>query len=233
MELDMKNNSKKWQDAEETEMHQLLKYHCTGVAIDLPACEQCYSLFGGESTPLRSKFILKNLVTHNLIAWNARTIKEDSVNFETWFKRRLVHEGKDPVPEDWQRSKIKELGTSEYREQMAGSNLHQGFAEVLRAIGFIPSKAEADIWMGDNNNLYEYIPVNVDDLLIVARNPKEIVQTLEEQHKVKLKEVGPLTYHSGCDYFHDQDRTLCFGPRTYITKMMDQFKNMYGCKPKE
>jgi hypothetical protein len=26
---------------------------------------------------------------------------------------------------------------------------------------------------------------------------------------------------------------MCFGPRKYITKMMDQFKNMYGCKSKE
>jgi hypothetical protein len=52
-----------------------------------------------------------------------------------------------------------------------------------------------------------------DDLLIAARNPKEIVQTLEEQHKFKLKGVGPLTYHLGCDHFRDQDGTLCFDPR--------------------
>jgi hypothetical protein len=89
MELDMKNNSKKWQDAEETEMHQLLECHCKDVVIDLPACEQCYSLFGGESafdyTPeikiyyQKSSFHLSNgdpnveqcIVTHNLIAWNA------------------------------------------------------------------------------------------------------------------------------------------------------------------
>jgi hypothetical protein len=49
MELDMKNNNKKSQDAEETEMHQLLEFHCKGVAIDIPACEQCYSIFGGKS----------------------------------------------------------------------------------------------------------------------------------------------------------------------------------------
>jgi hypothetical protein len=48
-----------------------------------------------------------------------------------------------------------------------------------------------------------------------------------------LKGVGPLTYHLGCDYFCDQDDTLCFGPRKYITKMMDQFTTMYGCKPKK
>jgi hypothetical protein len=42
-------------------------------------------------------------------------------------------------------------------------------------MGFIPSKTEADKWMRESNNLFEYIAVNVDDLLIAARNPKEIV----------------------------------------------------------
>jgi Reverse transcriptase (RNA-dependent DNA polymerase) len=254
----MKHNNKKWQDADETEMHQLLAYHCKSVLIDTPACEQCYSLFGGESacdytpeseicfaldyTPEseicfeKSSFHLSNgdpnveqhIVTHNGIAWNTRTIKEDLVNFETRFKHRLFLEDEDPVPKDW-----KELVTSEYGEQMAGYNKHQGFADVLRAMGLIPSKAKADIWVKENNNLYEYNAVYVDDLLIAASNPKEIVQTLEEQHKFKLKGVGPLTYHLGCNYFYDQGETLCFGPRKYITKMMDQLKNMYGCKSME
>jgi hypothetical protein len=48
-----------------------------------------------------------------------------------------------------------------------------------------------------------------------------------------LKGVGPLTYHFGCDNFCDHDGTLCLGPRKYITKMMDQFKDMYDCKQKE
>jgi hypothetical protein len=47
MELDLKHINKKWKDADEAEMHQLLKYHCKDVVIDLPVCEQCYSLFGG------------------------------------------------------------------------------------------------------------------------------------------------------------------------------------------
>jgi Reverse transcriptase (RNA-dependent DNA polymerase) len=113
---------------------------------------------------------------------------------------------------------------------MAGHNQHQGFADVLRAMGFIRSKAKADIWMKKNNNLYEYIAVYFDDLLIAARNPKEIIQKLEEQCKLKLKGFGPLTYHFGCDYFRDHDGTLCFVTRKYITKMMDQFKDMYETK---
>jgi hypothetical protein len=37
----------------------------------------------------------------------------------------------------------------------------------------------------------------------------------------------------GCDYFRDNDGTLCYGPRKYIAKILDQFENMFGCKPKE
>ena len=58
--------------------------------------------------------------------------------------------------------------------------------------------------MRENNGLYEYIAVYVDDLLIAARNPSEIIEVLKEKYKFKLKGVGPLTYHLGCDYFRDK-----------------------------
>jgi hypothetical protein len=84
--------------------------------------------------------------------------------------------------------------------------------------------------MRENDGLYEYIAVYVDDLLIAATDPNSIVQTLQEKHKFKLKGVGSLTYHLGCDYFQDMDGTLCYGPRKYIDKIMGQYENMFGCK---
>jgi hypothetical protein len=87
--------------------------------------------------------------------------------------------------------------------------------------------------MLESNGLYEYIVVYVDDLLIAAKDPNEIIVVLSEKHKLKLKGVGPLTYHLGCDYFRDQDGTLCCGPKKYITKLLDQHQNMFGCKPRE
>jgi hypothetical protein len=69
--------------------------------------------------------------------------------------------------------------------------------------------------------------------LIAARDPGLTIKTLSEKHKFKLKGVGPLTYHLGCDYFCDDERTLCCGPRKNITKLMDQFENMYGRKPRK
>jgi Reverse transcriptase (RNA-dependent DNA polymerase) len=59
-----------------------------------------------------------------------------------------------------------------YGLRSSGVCWHQRFADVLRAMGFIPIKAKADIWMRENNNLYEYIAVYVDDLLIAASKTK-------------------------------------------------------------
>jgi hypothetical protein len=84
-----------------------------------------------------------------------------------------------------------------------------------------------------NSDKYEYIAVYVDDLLIAAKDPLGITKCLEGTHLFKLKGTGPLKYHLGCDYFRDDASTLCFGPRKYIEKMMDQYEKLFGTKPKE
>jgi hypothetical protein len=120
-----------------------------------------------------------------------------------------------------------------YGLRTSGLCWHQRFADVLRSMGFTPCKAENDIWMREKNGLHEYIAVYVDDILIAASDPKEITTLLESQYQFKLKGVGPLQYHLGCDYFCDNEGTLCFGPRKYINKMIEQFEKMFGTKPKE
>jgi hypothetical protein len=85
--------------------------------------------------------------------------------------------------------------------------LAPNFLRCIKVDGFTPIKAEADIWMQENNGLYEYIADCVDDLLIAARDPNSIVHTLQEKHKFKLKGVGSFTYHLGCNYFHNMDGT--------------------------
>jgi hypothetical protein len=87
--------------------------------------------------------------------------------------------------------------------------------------------------MQENDGLYKYIAVYVDDLIIAGRDPNSIVQTLQGKYKFKLKGVGSLTYHLGCNYFHDMVGTLYYGPRKYIDRIMGQYENMFGCKPRE
>ena len=41
-----------------------------------------------------------------------------------------------------------------------------------------------------------------------------------------------VTFHLGCDFFCDDDGTLCYAPRKYIKKMMDNYKHIFGHSPK-
>jgi len=50
--------------------------------------------------------------------------------------------------------------------------------------------------------------VYVHDLCIAVHDPKAIIDELIEKHGYKVKGAG----HLGCDFFHDPDGTLCFGP---------------------
>jgi Reverse transcriptase (RNA-dependent DNA polymerase) len=69
-----------------------------------------------------------------------------------------------------------------YGLRSSGLCWHRHFVDVLRVMGFHQSKVESNIWMRENNGLYEYIAVYVNDLLIAARDPGEITRTLEKAH---------------------------------------------------
>ena len=81
---------------------------------------------------------------------------------------------------------------------------------------FFPSRAEPDIWMKDCGDHYEYIAVYVDDLLLVSKNPKLLLDTLTNKYKFKLKGSGRIEFYLGCDCFRDDDGVLCYAPRKYI-----------------
>jgi hypothetical protein len=100
-------------------------------------------------------------------------------------------------------------------------------------MGFTPTKADPDVWIRRNGDLYEYIAVYVDDLLIAALNARMILDDLKSKYHYKLKGDGPVKYHLGCDFGRDPDGTLWFGPIRYVKKMMDTYKNLLNFKPKE
>ena len=107
------------------------------------------------------------------------------------------------------------------------------FAETLRDMGFVPSKADGDVWMRRSGDLYEYVATYVDDLCLVLRDCKAFCDELKEKYNYKLKGDGPITYHLGCNYERDPDGTLKVGPKKYIEKMLESFERMYGEQPKE
>ena len=261
VELDKINGNTKWQDAEATEMSQLIEYQTfidKGKGGEAPVgykkirCHMIYDVkhdgrhkarlvAGGHLTDPNTESVYSGVVSlrgirlivflaelNALELWGADV---GNAYLEAKTKEKVyIVAGPEFGPLEGHTLLI---DRALYGLRSSGLCWHQRFADVLRDMGFSPSKAEADIWMRENNGLYEYIAVYVDDLLIAARDPKEIVQTLQERHGFKLKGVGPLTYHLGCDYFRDKDGTLCCGPKKYIAKMIDQYEQMFGSKPRE
>ncbi len=119
-----------------------------------------------------------------------------------------------------------------YGLKSSGLRWHERLSDVLRDMGFVPSKAEPDIWMRDCGDHYEYIAVYVDDLMIASKDPSTLVKILTEQYKFKLKGNGPVSFHLGCDWFRDEEGVLCFAPKKYIVKMIAEYERIFGRKPK-
>ena len=106
------------------------------------------------------------------------------------------------------------------------------FLEVMRQMKFKQCYADPEVWMRDAGDHYEYIGVYVDDLVIASRDPQAILDSLMEVYKFLLKGSGPLTFHLGCDFINDPDRTLCQSPRKYISRMTDNYIQMFGHEPR-
>ncbi|KAL7570518.1 hypothetical protein ACA910_004294 [Epithemia clementina (nom. ined.)] len=122
-----------------------------------------------------------------------------------------------------------------YGLRTSGARWHDKLFDVMRDMGFTPSKNDPDIWMrpSKDGKVYEYIAVYVDDLAIVAKDPAEICQILRDKFKFKLKGDGPLEYHLGCGYWRDPDGTLVADPKKYIETMMEWYEKEFGEKPKK
>jgi len=116
-----------------------------------------------------------------------------------------------------------------YGLKSSGLRWHERLSDVLREMGFIPSKAERDIWMRDCGDHYEYIAVYVDDLLITSKDPSTIIKTLSGEHKFKLKGTGAVSFHLGCDWFRDDNGDLSYAPHQYIKK--DNYLCLFGKRP--
>ena len=261
MELDRKNGNSNWKEAEETEMQQLLEYDTfIDKGIDFVPTSgykkiRCHMVYdvkhdcrhkarlvaGGHLTDPNIESVYSGVVSlrgirlivflaelNGLELWGA-DVGNAYLEAKTKEKVYIIGGPEFGLLEGHTLLINKAL----YGLRSSGLRWHERLADILRLMGFSPCKAEADIWMRERNGLYKYIAVYVDDLLIAAKDPAAVVRTLREEYKFKLKGVGPLTYHLGCDYFREKDGTLCFGPRKYIAKIIGQFEIMFGSKPRE
>ncbi len=65
-----------------------------------------------------------------------------------------------------------------YGLRTSGLRWHDRFADVLRSLGFNPCVAKPDIWMRQDDNIYKYVAVYVDDLAFAMKDPQVFVDFL-------------------------------------------------------
>jgi len=119
-----------------------------------------------------------------------------------------------------------------YGLHSSGLRWSERLADVLREMGFFTSHCEKDIWLRDMGDHYEYIAVYVDDLMIVGKDPDSIIKILMEKYQFKLKGTGPIEFHLGCDFFRDEEGVLCYAPKKYIKKILENYRRIFGTWPK-
>jgi hypothetical protein len=121
-----------------------------------------------------------------------------------------------------------------YGLRTSGARFHAKFADTLRALGFQPTYADPDVWLRDAGDCYEYVVVYVDDILSALKDPKAFYDALKaDPWNYKLKNVEEPKYHLGGDFFRDKDGNLCYGAQTYVKRMIDNYKLMFGGPPRE
>ena len=120
-----------------------------------------------------------------------------------------------------------------YGLKFSGASWHTRLAQVLTDMGFFPCPMDPDVWMRNMGDHYEYIGTCVDDPCIASKDPESILALLTSDYKFQLKGVGPMTYHLGCDFYRDEDGTLCQSPKKYIQRLMENHVRMFGSQPKQ
>ena len=63
-----------------------------------------------------------------------------------------------------------------YGLKSSGARFHTKFADTLREFGFKPTYADPDVWIRDAGDVYKYVGVYVDDLLVAMKEPEKFFE---------------------------------------------------------
>jgi Reverse transcriptase (RNA-dependent DNA polymerase) len=106
-----------------------------------------------------------------------------------------------------------------YGLHTSGSHWQNHFDDVIHLLGFILCKADPDVWMHDCITHYEYVLVNVDDILFIGKELQQFFYSIINEHGFKLKGVGTPKYHLRGDFYRNADGTLAWGAHSYASKI--------------
>ena len=107
------------------------------------------------------------------------------------------------------------------------------FADTLRSMGFVSSRADSDVWLRcrEDETGYDYICTHVDDFTIFAKEPWPYMRKLQSLYVIR--DVVPPHYYLGNDFFRDADGGKYIGSSTYVSEAINKLEATIGVLSKE
>jgi hypothetical protein len=121
-----------------------------------------------------------------------------------------------------------------YGHKTAAAGFHSHLSAHLRKLGFVPSKADLDLWIKCmKDGTYEYIASYVDDIIVISRDPMKLIDQLKSTYI--LKGIGTPEYYLGGNFTRVVDPELnakgiktSLSATTYIRNSIEKFERMFG-----
>jgi hypothetical protein len=121
-----------------------------------------------------------------------------------------------------------------YGHKTAAATFHTHMATQLRRFGFVPTKADLDLWIRRvEDGSYEYVASYVDDLIVISRDPMRVITKFKEVYA--LKGVGIPEYYLGGNFHQIEDPELnekgiktALSASTFIKNSIEKFERMFG-----
>jgi len=117
------------------------------------------------------------------------------------------------------------------------AQFHKHLCAQLHKLGFVPSMADSYLWMRDAGDHYEYVAKYNDDLLIISKDPKSILNKMKKpEGPYEFKGVGSPNYYPGGDvkirYNGECIEELALSASTYIDRICDKIETLMWWKLK-
>ena len=115
-----------------------------------------------------------------------------------------------------------------YGLRTSAARFHEHLDNILRSLGFLPSKADPNFWIRDKEDHYKYLASYVDYILAWSKDPMAVMEDLKKLYT--MKGVGISEYYLGGDveqmdeHWNKEDIAMAFSAQTYIKNVIPKLE---------
>jgi hypothetical protein len=260
LRLDAQAGNTMWQDAINTEVKQLndyktfrlrthldniddytrIPYHCV-FDVKFDGRRKCRIVAGGNHTTPTKESVFSGVVNISSVrlgfliaSLNVLQICAADIGNAFLYGRTrekvYVRAGREFGAQLQGRDLI--VDKSLYGLRTSSARFHEHLSAKLRSMGYVPSKADMDLWMKDCGSHYEYIARYVDDIIAFGKDPLATINEVKRDYI--LKGVGRPEYYLGGDVveldatWHKYGISQALSAKTYAKNVVEKYEALFN-----